>query len=386
MRSSPGRSIAPALPSCGSACGPRWRRRRRRSACSWRCRGSASGCGCRRSAAPSGLALFFLLGGRRHRAAPAAAPADPGGCVAAARPQVRPAASAGHRHRGRLAASTTDPSSLAIWRAHIERALRAATKLKAGTPAPRLAQRDPLRAARARPGAGDRDLRGRRRRAAAAHLRGLRLAGRDRAGQFPHRRLGEPADLYGQAAGDPAGPAARRADADGVQHRGAGVVGAGRQHAGHPCHRRRPSRRGGDRRPRRSEGRGAGRCQGGRAPAMPARGTEERRFTINDAGSATVRGVGPQRGDLAIHRHTGPAADHRAHQGSGGAGARQPAALLQARGRLRRRRRAGDLQAQERGWRRWPVAAALAVRGARVSAGACRRRAPATASARPPRI
>src|SRR5450631_3896554 len=42
-----------------------------------------------------------------------------------------------------IAVSTTDPSSLAIWRAHIERALRAATKLKAGPPAPRLAQRDP---------------------------------------------------------------------------------------------------------------------------------------------------------------------------------------------------------------------------------------------------
>ena len=47
-----------------------------------------------------------------------------------------------------------------------------------------------------------------------AHHRGLRLAGRDRAGQFPHRCLGEPADLYRQAAGDPAGPAAGRAGAD----------------------------------------------------------------------------------------------------------------------------------------------------------------------------
>jgi uncharacterized protein (TIGR02302 family) len=43
-----------------------------------------------------------------------------------------------------LAVSTTDPSSLAIWRAHIERALRAAKELKAGRPAPRLAQRDPF--------------------------------------------------------------------------------------------------------------------------------------------------------------------------------------------------------------------------------------------------
>src|SRR5450432_1614451 len=42
-----------------------------------------------------------------------------------------------------MAAGTTDPSSVVIWHAHIERALRAAKQLKAGPPAPRLAQRDP---------------------------------------------------------------------------------------------------------------------------------------------------------------------------------------------------------------------------------------------------
>src|SRR5580704_12497771 len=43
-----------------------------------------------------------------------------------------------------IAVSTTDPSSVVLWRAHIERALRAATELKAGQPTPRLAQRDPF--------------------------------------------------------------------------------------------------------------------------------------------------------------------------------------------------------------------------------------------------
>jgi uncharacterized protein (TIGR02302 family) len=43
-----------------------------------------------------------------------------------------------------MAVPTTDSYSVALWRAHIERALRAATTLKAGVPAPRLALRDPF--------------------------------------------------------------------------------------------------------------------------------------------------------------------------------------------------------------------------------------------------
>ena len=42
-----------------------------------------------------------------------------------------------------MAPSTGDPSSVVLWRAHIERALRAAKELKAGPPTPRLARRDP---------------------------------------------------------------------------------------------------------------------------------------------------------------------------------------------------------------------------------------------------
>src|SRR5256886_5547766 len=43
-----------------------------------------------------------------------------------------------------IAAPTEDSYSVALWRAHIERALRAAKTLRAGTPMPRLAVRDPL--------------------------------------------------------------------------------------------------------------------------------------------------------------------------------------------------------------------------------------------------
>src|SRR5262249_37152640 len=43
-----------------------------------------------------------------------------------------------------IAAPTEDSYSVALWRAHIERALRAAKTLRAGTPMPRLAPRDPL--------------------------------------------------------------------------------------------------------------------------------------------------------------------------------------------------------------------------------------------------
>ena len=43
-----------------------------------------------------------------------------------------------------IAAPIEDSYSVALWRAHIERALRAAKTLRAGTPMPRLALRDPL--------------------------------------------------------------------------------------------------------------------------------------------------------------------------------------------------------------------------------------------------
>ncbi len=43
-----------------------------------------------------------------------------------------------------LAVSAADSFSLALWNAHVQRALRAATSLRAGLPSPRLALRDPM--------------------------------------------------------------------------------------------------------------------------------------------------------------------------------------------------------------------------------------------------
>jgi uncharacterized protein (TIGR02302 family) len=58
--------------------------------------------------------------------------------------------SSGLRHRpataisDELAVTASDPVSLALWRAHVERALRTAARLRVGWPAPRLVARDPL--------------------------------------------------------------------------------------------------------------------------------------------------------------------------------------------------------------------------------------------------
>ena len=87
---------------------------------------------------------------------------------------------------------------------------------------------------------------------------------------------------------------------------------------------------------------------------------------------------------LAFQRHPGPSADHRARQGAGAAAARLAAAQLQARGRLRRGRRAGDVRAQGRDRRPAARSRARCTRR-RTSRWCCRRRAPATAPARPPR-
>ena len=43
-----------------------------------------------------------------------------------------------------IAANQTDPVTQALWRAHVERALMSARKLKAGWPQPKLAMRDPM--------------------------------------------------------------------------------------------------------------------------------------------------------------------------------------------------------------------------------------------------
>ena len=99
----------------------------------------------------------------------------------------------------KIAGETDDGHAVALWRAHIERALRSAKTLRAGVPMPRVAARDPM-ALRALVlmlviatffvAGGDRMQ---------ARAGGFRLAGRDHAGEFPHRRLGQPAALHRQS-------------------------------------------------------------------------------------------------------------------------------------------------------------------------------------------
>ena len=138
-----------------------------------------------------------------------------------------------------LATAKADPWSVALWRAHVERALLAAQSLKAGRPSPRLDLRDPVALRALVLILVVDDLHRGRRRTRPPHRRGVRLAGRGGAGEFPPRRLGVAADLYGEAARDPARPAAGRARPDLGRRR----VGAGRQRAGDPRQRQGPVRR-----------------------------------------------------------------------------------------------------------------------------------------------
>jgi hypothetical protein len=172
----------------------------------------------------------------RVRAGVDAAGAEPSRRFAAARPQFRLAPSAGHRHGRRdRGADARLLFARTLARPYRTRATRDQNAQSGDTDAAARVAR-PVRRARLGGGAGGRDiLRCRRRTDEACRCR-VRLAGRDDAGQFPHRCLGEPAALYRAPAGDPAGPAA-----------GAGTerrrpLGAGGKHAGHPRDRNSPRR------------------------------------------------------------------------------------------------------------------------------------------------
>jgi uncharacterized protein (TIGR02302 family) len=190
-----------------------------------------------------------------------------------------------------IAVSTTDPSSVVLWRAHIERALRSAKQLKAGQPTPRLALRDPyaLRAlvlvlviATFVAAGGERM----RRISAAFDWQGVMAPVNFRIDAWvnpptytgkppvilPGLRPGEPTAV----ASNPAAPALSVPAGSTLIIRATGDVhldvvvtgGLADPETAAP----------GDPKP---------------APqSKAAKGTEERRFTISDAGSATVRGVG----------------------------------------------------------------------------------------------
>ena len=305
-----------------------------------------SGCGCRRSGARSGLALFFLL------AAAAMVPLvllRPPSRIDGLRRLDR---NSGRAHRPATAISdenaTTTDGRLGRAVAGAYRA-RAAGREEGCGPARRrrgLRRHDPvaLRAlvlvllvATL--------LRGRQR-PHAPHRRRVRLAGRDGARELPRRRLGQSAAVYRQGPDHPARPAFRRDSADRRDARG-----ADRQHAGHPRDRVLAST---SRRPAASK-----------SPSPDCAERDQRRHRgaplhHHRSRRRHLAQCRRQRRDMAVYRHSRPAADDLARQGSGGADARRALAFLQARRRLRRHRRAGAVRTEE-GRRHQRPAAALPV-------------------------
>ena len=245
-----------------------------------------------------------------------------------------------------IAAPTEDSFSIALWRAHVERALRAAKTLKAGTPMPRLARRDPF-AVRALVAvlvvatffaAGGERM---KRVAAAFDWQGVMVPANFRIDAWvsPPTYTGRPpVILQGLRPGEPVQTAATLSVPAGstLVIRATGihldVVASG----------------------------GLAEPPASGAQNANAKGTEERRFVINEAGGGNRARRRRQRRDLAVHRHPGQAPDDCARQGPRGAGARRAATFLQARRRLRRCRRPGEVQAAEqRGHQRPPSARAL---------------------------
>jgi uncharacterized protein (TIGR02302 family) len=176
-----------------------------------------------------------------------------------------------------IAAPIQDSYSLALWRAHVERVLRATKTLKAGTPMPRLALRDPF-AVRALVAvlvvatffaAGGERM---RRIAAAVDWQGVMLPANFRVDAWvsPPPYTGRPpVILPGLRPGEPVQNAASLAvpagstlvvRATGIHLDVAATGGLAEPSSG--------------------------------AQSNPAKGSEERRFVINDAGAATVRGAG----------------------------------------------------------------------------------------------
>ncbi len=177
-----------------------------------------------------------------------------------------------------IAPEASDPLSAALWKAHVERALRAARSLRAGLPAPRLAARDPfaLRAlvlmavvATFFAAGGERT----KRIAAAFDWQGVVQPANFRIDAWvtPPLYTGRPpAILPGVRPGEPV--------------RSAGTLSV-------PAGSTLVVRATGATEIRLDVSGGLAEVAGDARPQAPA-GTEERRFTINDAGFATLRGAG----------------------------------------------------------------------------------------------
>ena len=235
----------------------------------------------------------------------------------------------------RMAPEAGDQFAVALWRAHLERALRAAHALKAGTPVPQVAARDPyalrglvavLVIATFFAAGGERT----KRIAAAFDWRGVVTPANYRIDAWvtPPAYTGRPPLIL---------PGLRPGEQSLARAGGPVTVPAGSTLVV------------------RSTGQSGldVAVKGGIAEAKPEakpqapKGTEERHFTITAAGTATVKGGGddvvwtfnaiPDRPPTIALAKEPEAAT-----------ARLAAAQLQARGRLRRGRRAGDVRAQAR--------------------------------------
>ena len=231
-----------------------------------------------------------------------------------------------------IASNENDPVTQALWRAHIERALMSARKLKAGWPQPKLALRDPM-ALRALvlilvvagffAGSGERV----KRITAAFDWQGVVAPANFRVDAWvtPPLYTGRPpVMLPGLRPGETAQAAPPVAVPVGSQ---LVVRATGNVHFD-------VARKGGlEDRCARCAYRFAG---GHRGAPLHHQGRRLSRAAWHRR----------HRSHLELHRHSRPSADDLAAQGSGAAGARRAAPRLQDGGRLRRRQRASDVCAQ----------------------------------------
>ena len=231
-----------------------------------------------------------------------------------------------------IAANQHDPVTQALWRAHVERVLLSARKLKAGWPKPRLARRDPM--------------------ALRALVLILGVVTFFAAGGERWKRITAAFDWHGVVA-----PANFRIDAwvTPPNYTGKPPVMLAGLRPGETAQVAAPVAV-----PAGSELviRSSGNVhfdvarKGGLEPvpadarvALPA-GSEERRFTIKGDGSATVQGISGGSSRLDLHRHPRPRTDHRSAARSGAPSARFAAARLPDGRRLRRDRSACRIRAQ----------------------------------------
>ena len=235
-------------------------------------------------------------------------------------------------------------------------------------PAPAAVRSD--RGARAGGAAGRLDLFRGVRRARQTHHRGVRLGRRGAGEEFPRRCLGDAAGLHRQAAADPARHPRRRA-ASGR----ADPDRADRQRAGHPRERREPAR---SRDQRRHWPRRAAKARRRRPPAPRNTATSSRIAAPRSCAACSTR-MSPsrsRRSRIARRRSRSPRSPSR-----------RRAARCSSPTRSRTTTASSARRRPSRSSRRPGPTAACRVRSTarRTSRWCCRRRARATAPARPPR-